>query len=110
MDVLCQSAGMMWPYLFCHFANLTTDRTMAIGTAVYGLNWFDYPVKMRKYFILLIARSQQRIVFTGLHLFPCTLEVFGQVSNLPFYFSSGKYCPVIFCFIISHFSLFSLVC
>lgn len=81
MDVICQSAGMMWPYLFCHFASLTTHRVSSMSNAVYDLNWFEYPVKMRKYFILLIARSQQPISFTGLRLFPCTLEVFGQVSN-----------------------------
>lgn len=81
MDVICQSAGMMWPYLFCHFANLTTDRVLAIGNVIYDLNWIDYPVNMRKYIILLIARSQQPIIFSGLYLFPCTLEVFGLVSN-----------------------------
>lgn len=85
MDLICQSAGMMWPYLFCHFANLTTDRVLANRNVVYDLNWIDYPVRMRKYIILLIARSQQPIIFSGLFLFPCSLEVFGLVSVIALY-------------------------
>lgn len=76
---MCLCSGLFWPFLFCYFANLTTDHVSAISNAVYDLNWFDYPVKIQKYFILIFVRSQKPIEFTGLKIIPCSLGMFGKV-------------------------------
>lgn len=81
MDVLCLVCSLMWSFLFCYFANLATDHVSAIGDVAYCLNWFDHPVEMQKYLILIVARSHDRIYFTGLDLIPCTIEVFGKVTK-----------------------------
>lgn len=79
MDFLGILCSLMWPSIFCYFADLTTDRVLKIGDTVYDLNWFDQPVEMQKYVTLMIARSQERIYFSGLGLITCSLEAFGKV-------------------------------
>lgn len=56
----------------------------------YDSNWPQYPLDLQKYFILMIARSQQPIDFNGLGIIHCNLEVFGNVSIL-LIFSIHKY-------------------
>lgn len=80
MDVVCLICALIWASIFCYFANSTTDRVAAIGEAAYDLNWFDHPVEMQKYMILIIGRSQEPAHFSGLNLIRCTLEVFGKVN------------------------------
>lgn len=71
----------MWPYLFCHFGNSAMDNVSSIGDIAYNSNWFDYPVKLQKYFIPIVLRSHKRSDFIGFDLIPCTMEVFGQVCS-----------------------------
>lgn len=71
--------ALLWPTIFSHFANSTVDRVAAIGYTAYVLNWYDQPVNMQKYVILFIARSYERINFSGLNLIPCSMEAFGKV-------------------------------
>lgn len=79
MDFLGILCSLMWPSIFCYFADWTTERISKMGDTVYGFNWFDQPVKMQKFMILMIARSQERIYFSGLGLVTCSLEAFGKV-------------------------------
>lgn len=71
---------MTWPYLCCRYATFTVDRISSLGDVVYDLNWYEYPIELRKYFVLIIARSHTPIEFTGLGLIYCTLYSFGRVS------------------------------
>lgn len=72
--------SLIWPFLFSNSATFATDRISFIGDRAYNTNWIDYPPKLQKYFILIIARSQENVHFTGLNMFRCTLEVFGKVT------------------------------
>lgn len=72
-------SSLVWPTLFSYFANLVTDRVLAIGDSVYSLNWYDQPVGIQKYIVLMVVRSQERVQFTGLSLISCSIEVFGKV-------------------------------
>lgn len=82
MDVLCLVCSLMWSFLFCYFANVATDHVSDIGDVAYNnLNWFEHPVDMQKYLILIVARSHERVDFTGVHLIVCSIEVFGKVRQ-----------------------------
>lgn len=80
MNIIGIVCSLVLLSVFCYYANLAIDRVLSIGDTVYALNWFNYPVRMQKYLILMIARSQERIEFTGLGLIKCSLEAFGQLS------------------------------
>lgn len=65
--------------MFCYFANIATEYIETIGDITYDSNWFNHPVEMQKYFIMIISRSHKPTHFTGLHLIPCSLEELGKV-------------------------------
>lgn len=72
---------LYWPFMFCYSANSVTNRMATVGDIAFDLNWFDYPPEFGKFIVLIIARFQKSMHFTGLNLFPCTLQVFGDVRN-----------------------------
>lgn len=81
-DCLCIIGSLIWPYLFCYFATLTTNRIVAIGNAIYDSNWYNYKPQLQKCLILIISRSQKEVHFAGFLMVRCTLAVFGQVWPL----------------------------
>lgn len=77
----CINCGVIWTYILSYSATFASFAIAGIGNIVYNSNWYDYPLSVRKYVILLIARSQREVQFTGLKLFPCTLAVFMKVRR-----------------------------
>lgn len=80
--VFCVLCGLSWAAFFCHFADSVTARIASIGHILYNLNWLDYPLDIQKSIICIILRSQEPAYFTGLGMLRCTLQVFGDVSNI----------------------------
>ena len=72
----------MWPFLFCYYATFATDRLADLSQTAYNSNWLDWPPEHQNYLILIMARSQEPVRFTGFGLIDCSLEVFGKVSRL----------------------------
>lgn len=70
-----------WPFSLCYFADSATDRIKFIQRSVYDLNWYNFPLKQRKYFILILAQSQECVSFDGLYLVHCNLVTFGMVIS-----------------------------
>lgn len=77
--IVAMFSSLIWPYLFSYFATFITNRISFVGDTAYNTSWFDYPLELQKHFILIIARSQEDVHFTGFNLVRCTLEVFGKV-------------------------------
>lgn len=80
-DVLCTTVSSMFPYIFGHFACLTTHRISAIGDITYEMNWFECPMEIQRRVLLMIERSQEPIHFSGFNLMRCTLEALAKVWN-----------------------------
>lgn len=80
--VMATCVIFIWPYLFCYFASLAIDRISNTQRTVCDLNWYYFPLELRKCFILTIKQSQRPIYFDGLKLVGCTLESFGAVTYL----------------------------
>lgn len=70
---------LVWPYLFCYYADSATDRISNIQRSVYNLNWYSFPPEQQKHLILIMAQSQRTVCFTGLNLIRCKLISFGMV-------------------------------
>lgn len=73
--------ALAWPFQYCYFANLVTDRIELIGEAMYESDWYGYPREFRRAIIMVIMRSQEPINFVGLDIIFCSLEAFGNVST-----------------------------
>lgn len=78
-NVICAACSLCWPYVYCHFATMTTERIASISDVTYSANWYDYPPILKKYLILMIARSQEEIFFSGFGFVYCTLEILLKV-------------------------------
>lgn len=66
--------------MFCFYANTVTDKILLVGDDAFDLDWYDFPPKLQKYIILIIARSKKPVFFSGLGMIRSTLETFGKVS------------------------------
>ncbi|XP_031617477.1 odorant receptor 4-like [Contarinia nasturtii] len=73
------ACALVWPTLFCYSASDVIDKIANIGDIAYDSNWYHYPPELRKHIILIIARSQEDIIFSGLSLIGCSVEVFGNL-------------------------------
>lgn len=78
--VLTLVCVFVWPYFFCYFASFVIDRMANIQHTVYNLNWLDFPIEQRKYFIVIMAQSQRNVRFHGLKLVSCSLPIFVKVK------------------------------
>lgn len=79
--VICIICASAWPFLYCYFATIASDRVLNVGKKTFDSNWYDFPQDLQKYIVLIISRSQKPIYFTGLGLVHCTLETLGKVSS-----------------------------
>lgn len=80
LNVVCVTYGLLWSFLLCYFSTLTSQSISSFGDVVYSSNWHMLRSSDKKLLVLIIARSQKPILFTGLKLVPCTLNVFASVN------------------------------
>lgn len=78
--IFCMCLSLMWTFTLCYMGTSTTHLMSEIGDMVYNRNWYSYPTYLRQYIIMIIARSQRTIYFTGFQIVDCTLEVFTKVN------------------------------
>lgn len=78
-DLLCFVCSLIWPFLFCCYANTTFEQVLSIGDDAFNLNWYGCPNDVQKFIILIVQRAYEVKPFVGLGLIPCTLEIFGRV-------------------------------
>lgn len=89
--IFCVICSTSWPCLYCYYASQTVTRMACAGDFVYGSAWFNLPLNLQKYIIVIIARSQEELCFTGLGIIYCTLVVLGKVCTTFSYFNSCKF-------------------
>lgn len=77
---MCVICATYWQTFFCIYANKVTDEVADVGFSAYDAEWYAYPLKLQKYNLVMIGRSQEEIHFSGLNFMYCTLEYFGKVS------------------------------
>lgn len=82
--MICVPCSLSWTAFYCYYADFATDQVSEIGNGdtVYNSNWYEYPIGLQKYMILMIARSQEPVHFTGFNMFYCSLELFSNVKHL----------------------------
>lgn len=96
--IISIACALVWPTLFCYSASGVIENVTNIGNIAYDSNWYDYPPTLQKHIIIIIARSQEDIIFSGLNLIGCSIEVFGNVSqmNIEFWMCKKKVLNITF--------------
>lgn len=78
----CILCALFWPAFLCYSATFATEQiNNKIADTLYESNWYDFPPELQKYVVLIIARTQDTVYFTGMNLIGCTLEIFGKVTT-----------------------------
>lgn len=99
--------GLVFPYVLCDSATRATFEIVNIAGTVYSSKWYNYPLNVRRHLILIMAQSQKPLVFRGLKIVSCSLEVFMKVNfqqmthTIPF-----VNCPILFQLINSALSYY----
>lgn len=78
--------GLIWTFLYCYYATQTVDLLTNTANTIYNSNWYTYPIYIRKYFLLILARSQIPVYFTGFKIVRCSLETFKKVGAMKLFF------------------------
>lgn len=78
--VLATIVGGQLNGLFCYFGNLVTAQFIEVADIAYLTIWYDYPLPLQPFVMLMMARAQKPKLITGFKMTRCTLESFKNVS------------------------------
>lgn len=71
---------MLIMFFYCYFGKLASISFEQMTDHVFQMNWQDLPVKLQKYFILLIANMQKPLFYYGGGIVILDLSTFVNVS------------------------------
>lgn len=97
---ICTITSLTNLILYCYFGKLTTDNYLEFSKCAYELsNWYELPVDLQKYFILVISNANKPLCYNGLGIMSLKMETLTNVSTSMFVTKAGvKYFLVIFRF------------
>lgn len=75
-------AGISNLFCFCYFGKLSIDSYEKMVDCVFETNWYDAPVELQKYFIMMIANMQRPLHYHGFKVAVLDLETFSAVSSM----------------------------
>lgn len=67
-------------FVQCLLGKMATERFAQMPNHLFHSKWYRLPVKTQKYFILMLANTQQPVFFDGFEMFVLNLETFSSVS------------------------------
>lgn len=59
------SIGILILTLYCHYGKMATDSFGTMSDCMYEYNWYDLPVELQKFFILMIGNGHRPVYYTG---------------------------------------------
>lgn len=77
--LICASTSTGCVFLFCSIGSFTTDNFLRFADISYESLWYNFPVDLQKYLLLIIADAQRPRIFQGLGIINLNLATFTQV-------------------------------
>lgn len=74
------SFGLTTLFVYCYFGKLATESHENMADCLYEMDWRKQPVKIQKYYILMIQNMQQPLHYHGFHVAVMNLRTFIKVS------------------------------
>lgn len=68
-------------FVFCYFGNIVTVEATEVAFYAYQSYWYEYPLRMQWYVIMIMQQSQKPFYLKGFGLITCSLESFRRVSR-----------------------------
>lgn len=66
-------------HLQCLLGKMVTEQFAQMPNHLFHLKWYTLPNELQKYFILMLANTQQPVFFDGFGMFVLNLETFSTV-------------------------------
>lgn len=66
-------------FLYCFFGKIASESSMGIANLLFQANWQALPLKLQKYFIIMIANAQIPLYYHGFGVAVLNLETFTKV-------------------------------
>lgn len=79
--VVCITCSLVFLLIHCFYANFVTQYLDSVSDKMNESNWHMYPVNLQKYLLVILARTQWELNFTGFGFFRCSVEIFGKVNQ-----------------------------
>lgn len=80
--VSCGLVGIANLFFFCYFGKLATESYRSMADALFDSNWSEVPVRLRKYYIIMIANTEKPIYYQGFGVAVLNLETFTKVKEI----------------------------
>lgn len=68
-------------FVYCYFGKIATESYAKMSDCLFESNWPEKPVKLQKYFILMIGNAQRPLEYHGFGLAVLKLETFANVNE-----------------------------
>lgn len=73
--------NILWIYFHCLLGKMVTDRYDEWSNHLYNSQWYELPIGLQKYVILLLTNMQKPFYFHGFKIYVLNLETFEKVRN-----------------------------
>lgn len=67
-------------YLYCFGGSVVTENCGMYADILFESDWYKMPIRLQKYYILMIANTQRPIHLEGHGLVRLSMEAFGRVN------------------------------
>lgn len=67
-------------FIYCYFGKLATESYQNMADCLYESNWWELPVELQKYFLLMNVNMQRLLFYHGFEVAVLNLETFSKVS------------------------------
>lgn len=71
--------GISMMFVYCYFGELANSSFENMTNALYESNWLNLPIKLQKYYIVMIGNAQQSLYYHGFHITILNLNTFAKV-------------------------------
>lgn len=78
--IIAGASNILTLFIYCYFGKMATESFTDMSYCLFESNWPNLPIKLQKFFILMIADAQLPIHYHGLHIGTLNLETFTKVS------------------------------
>lgn len=72
---------MLTILLYCYTGTTITNNLGELADITYVSKWYKYDVKMQKWLVIIIANSQQALIFDGFKITKLSLTTFAKVKT-----------------------------
>lgn len=82
MSCFACCGGFLNIFGYCAFGKSATEQFDQLPNYLFESNWPNSPLKLQKYFILMLADAQQPMQFVGFRIVILNLETFTKVGRV----------------------------